>query len=194
MKQDLHKIQYLPDIIGEELLDRIAGAEGYQWSISGSNIKVLDSKVIKATWITNESAKEPFSWYVELFDQTPYNVIEAEVNVWVATKKKLIENPDAITCYSYRDCYLKTDLLENGFSCGGLGYDGFNITEKNGTICSTSLPEEGILALVEILEEDLYDIDFDEFITYEYPDYLHPRIKEFHKKAYKKLLKEKKRI
>lgn len=190
MENDVSNLTYLPDQIDEELLDRIVSAMRYSWSTIDATYKILDCKIQQAKWVSNKSALEAFDWIGDVIDETQFNVIEATYSIWIASKKARVWNPERIDRFTYTEYLFASDLLESGpETCNiHLLYHG-SLQEE--TIENTGLSDEGIAELVNILEEDLIDIELDEFVTYEFSDSLHPKIKKFNRKAYKILLKKK---
>lgn len=195
---DISKIKYLSDSIPENLLNVINFE--IRMSYESFPVKTLDCKIIEAKWITNESAIEAFESVEEnsdnekfnLFDETPFNVVEAKYTIWFLPEKFNIENPDCIDCQtSIMYCY-KPELDHRYRNPIGFIYEEEQIEIlEGGTIRSTGLPEDGIQELLEFLEERFEHVFFDEYFTYEFPDNLNPRIKKLNKKAYAKALKQK---
>lgn len=190
MENDVRNLIYLQDQVEEELLDRIISSMRYTWSTIDSTGTILDCKLLQAKWVSNKSALKAFDWIGDVFDETQFNVIEATYSIWVASKKTNVRNPECIDRFTYTEYLFASDLLESGpETCNIHLLDHGSVQEE--TIENTGLSDEGIAELVDLLEEDLIDIELDEFLTYAYPDSLHPKIKKFNKKAYKMLLKKK---
>lgn len=191
MKNDLTKIRYISGpTIDQDVVDTLMADIRFIASDCFGYKNFLDSKEVSIKWITNESAVEAFNITKESLDESPFNVIELKYKTWSLTEKFSALYDENIECYFNSMYIFKPDAPTSDISVVGYYIHEILVEHTEGNIESTELSEDGILSLLEKIEEELMGIGYEEFIEYEFPGNLHPRVKSLHKKIHSKLLKE----
>lgn len=189
MDADNFKLNYFPDAVDPDTINRLASGIGNTWYLSlEGNEQLLDCKISSARWVTKQSAIDVLECDQKLL--TDYKVIEARYTVWMTTNKARAWEPEHIsrvtnTFYTYVN---EDEDLTDPFVIGCLQEIEHETIEGN--IEHTELSEEGILELLNSLEDGKLSGDFPDLDPEDLPDDLYPRIRELHNRLRATALKE----
>ncbi len=189
MNADISKLSYLSDPVDPDTIKRLASGIGSTWDLClERGQQVLDCKISSARWVANLSAIDLLGADPELV--TDYKVIEARYAVWMTTDGVSAWEPEHInrvtnTFYTYIN--EEEDLTDPN---GSVFIQEIEHETIEGNIERTELSEEGILELLDSLEDGKLSGDFPYIEPGDLPDDLHPRIRELHNRLHAIALKE----